>query len=225
MRLAASTTAGLTAAAIAASAILPLSDVRAQRLPMSPEQSRRASRAFVTCTVDRRREIATHYLAATDATDFAKWRDRLFDNVRCGMKDFPTVASGFRMTYIPVDVERGFVAEQLIAVGRVALVAEPEPIGTFDGRWSGVSGRAPAVDEMAGCAASVRPADLIALLRTEPDSEAEKTAFAGLGDLFGQCLVTGAKLQANRLSLRAALAEALYRRAARQAPISTAGTQ
>jgi hypothetical protein len=215
----------LATTAMAVAAIVPPAVCEAQRVGMSPEQSQRSTRAFVQCMVANRKQLSEQYLGATEPADFAKWRDRLWDNVRCSLPGFPGIGGGWRTIQMPVDVERGLVAEQLILTGRVTPTTEPAKPAPYQPRWAAVTGRAPAVDEMADCVAASDPGGVVALLRSDADSDAEKTAFAALGEKFGQCLVSGATLKANRLSMRAALAEALYQRAASPAFNSTAGIQ
>jgi hypothetical protein len=218
----------LATTAMAVAAVVPPAIGAAQRVGMSQEQSQRSTRAFVQCMVANRKQLSEQYLGATEPADFAKWRDRLWDNVRCNLPGFPGTGSGFRSFTMPIDVERGLVAEQLILTGRVTPPTEPAKPATpapYQPRWAAVTGRAPAVDEMADCVAANDPGGVVALLRSDADSDAEKAAFAALGEKFGQCLVSGATLKANRLSMRAALAEALYQRAASPAFNSTAGIQ
>jgi hypothetical protein len=78
--------------------------------------------------------------------------------------------------------------------------------------WFAVTGRHLSVDEMGACIADVNPAGIGALIRTVPTTPGEGQAFAALSPDMGRCLRAGTKLQANRQSLRAALAEALFQR-------------
>lgn len=215
----------LATTAVVMAAVVPPAIGEAQRVGMSREQSQRSTRAFVQCMVANRKQLSEQYLGATEPADFAKWRDRLWDNVRCNLPGFPGGGGGWRTIQMPIDVERGLVAEQLILTGRVTPTTEPVKPAPYQPRWAAVTGRASAIDEMADCVAANDPGGVVALLRSDADSDAEKAAFAVLSEKFGQCLVSGATLKANRLSMRAALAEALYQRAASPAFNSTAGIQ
>lgn len=223
-RLAASRHVGVATAVFVAAASMPYAAGNAQRVGMDEEASRRSTGQLVSCMVASRKQLSEQYLRSTTVAEAAKWRNRLWDNVRCNLPGAPRGPGGTsRMVSMPIDVERGLIAEQLLLNGRVTPSSVPEAPGKYEGRFSEVSGRDPTVDEMADCAAAVDPVRLMALLNSKADTEEEKAAFAALGPVFGQCLVSGAKLKANRLSLRSALAEALYHRAASRGTNSTAG--
>jgi len=88
----------------------------------------------------------------------------------------------------------------------------PQP--SYEREWFMLTGRDRVVDEMAVCVADQTPAGVRALLATKPEGPEELAAVQALSATLGPCLPTGATLKANRQSLRAALAEALYHRAA-----------
>lgn len=112
------------------------------------------------------------------------------------------------------DIWRGMLAEA--ALGKmghdIALEALPTSVD-YRRDWFAVTGRPAAVDEMAVCTADRDPAGVRALMATTPEAPEERVAVQALSPTLGPCLPQGATLKANRLSLRAALAEALYHRA------------
>ncbi len=91
---------------------------------------------------------------------------------------------------------------------------------TYSRPWYGLTSRPQAVDEMATCVADTDPMGIANILMTVTNSPEEKTAIGVVAPTLGQCLATGSKLNANRLALRSALAEALYHRTFDPAPQS-----
>ena len=65
--------------------------------------------------------------------------------------------------------------------------------------------------DIAQCVPPRQPALVRALLATEPASDAEMAALQALYPAFGQCVTQGTQLQIDRGSIRAMLAESLYR--------------
>ncbi|NML05064.1 hypothetical protein [Sphingomonas sp. G-3-2-10] len=63
----------------------------------------------------------------------------------------------------------------------------------------------------AQCVVAAAPKETVNLLRTEPGSASERTAFAAVAPALGPCLNDGMKIEFNRTQLRGALAEAAYR--------------
>ncbi len=125
-----------------------------------------------------------------------------------------------RRVAFPPDVMRGMLSEYLIKGSEAAvrqLPALPRQ-QTYKRPWFVATDRHIAVDEMATCVSEVDPARTLAILKTEPYSAAERQAFTAITPVMGPCLSVGAKLQANRQALRAALAEALYQRTQPWAP-------
>ncbi len=68
----------------------------------------------------------------------------------------------------------------------------------------------------AACIAAANPASLHVLVKTQAWSKAEGSAFAALGDALTGCLPQGERIQMTRVTLRSALAEALYLYARKQ---------
>ena len=65
--------------------------------------------------------------------------------------------------------------------------------------------------DLAQCTAPRQPDLVRALLATVPGSDAETTALTALYPAFGQCVTAGTQLQIDKGSIRAMLAESLYR--------------
>lgn len=134
---------------------------------------------------------------------------------------------GARMVTYEPDLLRGSIAEvALSTMQRQAAQLQPLPLQQkrYARPWFAATARNLAVDEMAVCIADTNPTGIMTLLGTEPETRAEATAFGALGDSLRKCLVVGAKLQASRQALRAALADALYQRL-RNPALSVQGEQ
>jgi hypothetical protein len=123
---------------------------------------------------------------------------------------------------------RGDLAEEFIKRSwhYNASRLQPLPIQKVYSRaWFGFTGRNVSVDEMAACVADTNPAAVLALIDSEPFSNAEATAFGNLIPSLGPCLRAGTKLEGKKEPLRAALSEALYQRLANPAESNPAPSQ
>jgi len=182
------------------------------------EKAARQGHAAAKCVVNKRRQTAERMLSSTDA-DVVKrsYKDLWAGDLTC-YSGFEDNDSGFvegRVISAPFDVMRGMLAEELVKrdPGRIAVLPVLQPLHQIYSRpWYAVTDRDPIVDEMATCVADVNPAGTLALFQTDAYSDAEMAVVRTLSADFGRCLRAGARLTANRQSLRAALAEALYQR-------------
>ena len=122
----------------------------------------------------------------------------------------------------PPDVSRGMLAEAALHTMKQddALDAMPAQ-ASYVRQWFAVSGRDPVANEMAVCVAEQNPRGISTLLATQRESSEELAATGALSGSLGPCLPQGATLKANRQSLRAALAEALFHRATAPALATT----
>lgn len=77
--------------------------------------------------------------------------------------------------------------------------------------YSDVARRQIVLQDFAECVALTEPVEVRAMVMSSPESSREETAFANLSSKFGPCLTTGQKAAFSKPSLRAILAEALYR--------------
>ncbi|MEO6581326.1 MAG: hypothetical protein ABIN68_00775, partial [Sphingomicrobium sp.] len=140
--------------------------------------------------------------------------ERLSDNLRCSRIVPGNDLVEARIAVFSSEVLRGMLAERALVKAWPQIAALPTlPLQKIYQRpWFAVTGRHLSVDEMGACIADTNPAGIAALIRTVPATVEEGRAFAGLNVNMGHCLRAGTKLQANRQSLRAALAEALFQR-------------
>lgn len=114
---------------------------------------------------------------------------------------------------------RGLLAEGVLKDSHRDKNLEPTPLlAKYERPWFAMTGREEAIDEMAVCIAAIDPQGIRGLFKTLHDSKQEGAALAAMGPSFGKCLESGFQLKANALSLRTALAEALYHRAYDPAP-------
>lgn len=116
-------------------------------------------------------------------------------------------------------IYRGLLAEGLLKDARrdKGLAAMPLQ-AKYDRPWFAMTGREAMIDEMAVCISAINPGGVRRIFNTLHDSTEERAALAELAPSFGTCLESGVQLTANSLSLRTALAEALYHRAYDVAP-------
>jgi hypothetical protein len=173
--------------------------------------------AAAKCIANKRRQMVERMLSSTDAETVKKAYRDMWARLDC-YSGFEDNDSGFvegRVINAPFDVMRGMLAEELIRreaaqVGQLPLMQPLQQI--YVRPWYPVTDRDPIVDEMATCVAEVNPVGTLALFQTDPYSDGEMVVVRILSADFGRCLRAGARLTANRQSLRAALAEALYQR-------------
>lgn len=167
------------------------------------------------CLVERHTRAARAVLASTEPGSFKKIGTKALGELQCAMPFVAKshVVEGLRIQY-PPDVMRGMLAEYLLKKDKAAARALPAlpRVQIYKRPWFAATERHIAVDEMATCVSEVDPAGTLAVLETRPYSPDERAAIGRLMPAMGPCLSAGAKLQANRQALRAALAEALYQR-------------
>ena len=99
-----------------------------------------------------------------------------------------------------------------------ALIADAQPgtipVEVYNQRISTTSDvRSEVIRIFGDCVTAARPDAVDALVRTRVTSDEESAAIAALGENFGPCLWEGQSISFSRESLRAALADALYRKA------------
>lgn len=126
----------------------------------------------------------------------------------------------------PADVLRGMMAEAVLEQTGKDELLQPLPAAAeaaYQRDWFAITGRDRTVDEMAVCTAEQNPAAIRDLLATKPESPEELAAVKAAGATLGPCLPQGATLKANRQSLRAALAEALFHRSVEPPLAATKG--
>ena len=178
------------------------------------------AKAMADCLYDQNERVARAALLAASKASADKAVEVLSGNVRCERMSLANELVAVRMFKFPTEVMRGMLAERALAKSRALIAAlAPLPLQKIYARpWFAVTGRHLTVDEMGACIADINPAGIGALIRTVPTTPDEGQAFAALSPDMGKCLRAGTKLQANRQSLRAALAEALFQRLNAPAP-------
>jgi hypothetical protein len=177
---------------------------------------------LASCLVNRRRSDSQKLLAQIDDQGYRKaYKSLTSGQLDCfNMWDDATHVTEGRSFSMPPEVLRGFLAEELIKrdLPRYAgLPALPKQM-VYSRPWYGGTNRHPSVDEMATCVSETAPLDTIGLLKSEAYTPAEMTAIQTLAPTLGACLRIGTKVDANRQTLRAALADALYQRVANPVP-------
>ena len=192
------------------------SDVRDEK-PEDEATAARRGHVFASCMVNKRGNLARKVLSQTTSKGYtAAYKDLVYGEVECfnaGLDDATHLTYGWKLA-IPPALFRGLLAEELIKHDLAtygALPALPRQM-VYVRPWYAGTTRYEAVDEMATCAAESAPAQTLALLKTEPYSNAERAQIGVLAPSLGACLRAGFQLDANRQALRAALAEALYQR-------------
>lgn len=219
--------AGLTLAstcAVAAAYEPPVGSRLGNRLkPLansSANMTRIASRA-AECTAAKHTSAARAVLDAMDKDALGKALLPLQHMEYCQFRSFLDTTVEAVNIRTDDDIYRGMLAEGLLKDSGRDKGLTPLPLeAAYERPWFVMTGREPVIDEMATCIAAIDPQDIRRIFKTVYDSKEERQAFGLLGPALGQCLQAGVQLKANALSLRTALAEALYHRA--YDPASTA---
>lgn len=198
-----------------------LGDNKVGGFQYTEEQADEATTRIASCMVARRATAAQAYVSASTATEIESADRTLFKEIQCLSHANLTIMSDTTVFHIPTDALRGKLAEAFLDKDRSAMNALPAlPLAKDYSRvWFAATGRDPVVDEMAVCVADTNPHAIAALLATRGFSKEENVAFGAIVPSLGTCLRVNAKLTANRPALRAALADALYQRIHRPAPV------
>lgn len=181
------------------------------------EDADAAATKMASCLVNKREPAARAYMDAYTAEGSDKVRNVLFQDVSClSFGGIPGVSDTIQVTF-PREVLRGKMAEALLK-GRASAIAALPALALekdYFRPWFAATGRSPAIDEMGACVVDTNPKGAAAVLATTAYSKEEGAALGAVMPTLGTCLRAGAKLQANRQGLRAALADALYQRLTR----------
>ena len=194
---------------------------RIDRDPMKKERDAAiGAQEMARCLASKQTRTVRAFLSTLDASE-NKRLDKMMDGEHeCfNMTEGNDLVEG-RVVTFPPDIFRGMLAEWMIKNDQRAyavLPTLPRQL-TYSRPWYALSGRDSSVDEMATCVSEIAPTETLALLNTDPYSDAEGAAFAAIVPHMGACLRAGVKLTGNRQSLRAALADALYQRVANPSP-------
>ena len=172
------------------------------------------AKEMAACLYRQFKPIAVGALLASTEEASDRALDRLTREVECHTTPVANDMVEARYVAFPSEILRGMLAESALATeptkiaALTALPLQPK----YERSWFVTTGRNVAVDEMGACISDTNPAGVAALLATRPASDSENAAFAALTDNLVKCLRIGTRLQANRQSLRAALADALFQR-------------
>lgn len=207
----------LTAPAVAANDP-PLGSRLGERLQRGPasdgQDALRTGHRLAECLYFRRGSDVIGALTSLSVEDRKRFDRNLSRSVECRnatLVDSPRLQGVAIIT--PADVMRGMMAEAVLdKSGKDEALQPVAAQAGYERPWFAITGRDHSVDEMAVCTAEQNPAGIRSLLATKPESADELAAVKSLGATLGPCLPQGATLKANRQSLRAALAEALFHR-------------
>ncbi|WP_298020023.1 hypothetical protein [uncultured Parasphingopyxis sp.] len=143
------------------------------------------------------------------------------DNHRCVQLTIGDAPGRAQLT-VPIPLLRGYLAQtrylSLYPDGPPSVVADST--GSEIGQQVLINRLARSEDRSAemvrvfsDCVVFARPLDVDTLLRTDRSSAEERAVLGDLSDAFGPCVWEGQTLQFGQEMLRAALADALYRKA------------
>lgn len=214
----------LTLIAAAAVITTPLSAQTGTRIQNSrtvaaPEAGQR----FADCLADFKRSESEAYVQATPGSPAAEEARRAlmpFRENRC--VQFAGLEVGGRTLIVDSDLLRGQVAQALYLArygsGAPATIADAQaatiPVEVYNQRIRNAANtRAEVLRIFGDCVAAAEPMAVDALIRTSVNSDGESAAISRLSEVFGPCLWEGQSIQFTAESLRAALAEGLYRKA------------
>nr|WP_295373090.1 hypothetical protein [uncultured Sphingosinicella sp.] len=195
------------------------------RIEQDPKLAVQAAHRLAGCIYLKRPTDVRAALSSLDGADARRRMNKIGSSGTCINLMVSADEAHAQSVSFPPDIYRGMLAEAALRQDyqRTALDALPKQ-ATYSRPWFATTGRPLAVDEMGACVADTNPTGVRALLATTAETAEEKRAASELFPSLGSCLTIGAKLNANRQSLRAALAEALYHRAATPA-VAAATTQ
>lgn len=170
------------------------------------------------CLYTKRRADVVAALGASNEADYQRYYVALSRSPQCRDIGIESAEVEGAAVVVPADILRGMLAEQALA--NSAKVRALQPVAgeaSYQRPWFAATGRNATVDEMAVCTVDQNPAGVRELIDAKPEGDAELGAVRALSATLGACLPQGATLSANRQSLRAALADALYQRASASA--------
>lgn len=205
------------AAALAALAFAAPASAQ-QEAAQSPSE---AAARYAACLVAQRPSIADIYLAASPGSPERAYAFNVLAPVEdAACARFATAPDGQRLE-IPETILSGYIAEARYLIrfpsAPPPLIASSPPAPTSDeeiaARLAEAADPAAEFPRIFGdCVVRLRAPDVDRLVRTQPGSAEEQTVLGALQTSLGQCLWSGQTLEFSRETLRAALADALYRR-------------
>jgi hypothetical protein len=173
------------------------------------------AKAYVACLEQRRSNDVQSLLRTTDGGTARRAYERLNENGDCVSRVFGASQYDPSETSMSMAMLRGRLAQQVLLSNEEEvqqLAALPLQQKRYLRNWFPATGRNLSVDEMGACMADIDPGGVLSLVETAEGSADEAAAIAALAPNLGKCLSVGTRLEADRQSLRAALADALYQR-------------
>ena len=174
--------------------------------PTAPAEVYRAA----ACVVGRDAAAATEMLATAPYSreEREKATSLLRSAQRCIRMRDPILTSSVML--------RGAIAEalyetQFTSPPAARAPAVPVSPNRLDASAPETAARIASAMALADCTAGTQPETVRAMLATEAGSAEELAALRGMGSLFSGCLAQGSSMDADRGTLRALLADSLYR--------------
>lgn len=166
------------------------------------------------CMFRSHRATALRLLNASSVADSDRAAARLKDERTCFAGLPANSALDELLSNYSKGLIRGMIAEAALRSSASAstLPARPLQQKRYLRPWFVTTGRDVAVDEMSTCVADADPHGILALIATEPNSFRESYTLGDLQPWLAKCLSAGSRVEADRIALRAALADALYQR-------------
>lgn len=179
------------------------------------------------CIYFKRDRTVQRWLLTTDISDYADASGIVFKDVECEFDEAIDPRVDNMAVYNTPASMRGTLAEAALRKeGKLAPRAEVLNVlpveQAYDRPWYIMTERPRSVDEMATCFSETNPALVVALLRTKPASDEERSVIGNVASQLGPCLIGGTQLKANAFTLRASLAEAYFHRIYGPQPVADA---
>src|SRR5215210_1506116 len=162
----------LASIAVAASPILA-SPAAAASTSVQPAQR------YLACVAQKHPTTVRELLQAPSREAADRPYRSLADDERCLRIVFRNQDYQPQDVVFPIDVLRGKLAEQTLRASPAqasALPALPLQQKRYLRPWFAATGRNPLVDEMGACIADTDPANVLVLVRTSPETDAENQA-------------------------------------------------
>lgn len=181
------------------------------------DEAIRAQHKLASCIVFKRDRAVRRWLSTLDPVEEEKAAQEVFRMVDCDYVGFADAWTDSFSVASSRALQRGSAAEASLRKDGFLDKKAESPVALpmaqgYDRPWYAMTGRPVSVDTMATCLVETQPAPVLALLRTRPTSKEETVAFQALAEVLGTCLINGATVRANLVTLRASFAEAYFHR-------------
>jgi hypothetical protein len=177
----------------------------------------KSSYRMAVCMHSKRSLNVINHLSSFDPNAQNEAELALAREIECDNLQGSNALVGQQFISTSPSVFRGMLAEAVLSskghLKNNAKLLEILPLAeSYNRDWFALTKRATDIDAMAICASETNPNAVLQLLRTEHVSPEEKVAIDNVIGTLGPCLRQGMTLNTNRLSIRAALAEAYFHR-------------